>query len=512
MRRINAMGKILAVAFICLLLGLTVSGSLDSVADAVTSDMNHSPLLGQGNNVPASAQLQKIDPKLTSPSGAYRWLNVADQAYSTAYQSSYDYTQATVQVNFETAGLVLQGTLNASNLKPNFAYQLKLLGTPGTTDNERIGLAGRWWREEWDGSQWTNGQNSSDPTYNIADPSSPTGYKYRYTGYMLIDYFITDDSGSALLSFTANSSYHVLFKTSQQPRGANDGPLKTTTFDPYISPAYDVDYGPSTVSIYGQVEHSPVGGVYLQPGDYACQIMLTEESFHGTGIAGNWAAAMGADIQFNISSPLTLTMAISPSSGGSTSPSLGNSFYYTQNQVVTVNAFPKTGYRFLSWTGEVANPSLATTTVTMDMNKTVTANLQYTGSSTPTPTPPAGPAEETGNTSKCFIATAAYGSYLDSHVDTLRSFRDQYLETNPLGSAFVSLYYKVSPPMADFIEKHPTLKPIVRAGLMPAVAMSSVALNTTPAEKIAILVAIALFTAVLIKMWLMRRTRRLERR
>jgi hypothetical protein len=111
----------------------------------------------------------------------------------------------------------------------------------------------------------------------------------------------------------------------------------------------------------------------------------------------------------------------------------------------------------------------------------------------------------------CFIATAAYGSYLDSHVDTLRGFRDQYLETNPLGSAFVSLYYKVSPPMADFIEKHPALKPIVRAELMPAVAMSSVALNTTLAEKAVILVAMALFTAALI-MWLRRRTRRLERR
>jgi len=107
----------------------------------------------------------------------------------------------------------------------------------------------------------------------------------------------------------------------------------------------------------------------------------------------------------------------------------------------------------------------------------------------------------------CFIATAAYGSYLDSHVDTLRSFRDQYLETNPLGSAFVSLYYKVSPPMAAFIDEHPTLKPIVRAGLMPAVAMSSVALNTTLAEKAVILIAMALFTAALI-MWLRRRTRR----
>ena len=134
-----------------------------------------------------------------------------------------------------------------------------------------------------------------------------------------------------------------------------------------------------------------------------------------------------------------------------------------------------------------------------------------TPSPTPAPTPGPSPTPVVAN-KRCFIATAAYGSSLDSHVDTLRNFRDAYLETNPLGSAFVSLYYKVSPPMAAFIDEHPTLKPIVRAGLWPSVAMSSVALNTTLAEKAVILVAIALFAAVLIKMWLMRRTRRLERR
>ena len=98
----------------------------------------------------------------------------------------------------------------------------------------------------------------------------------------------------------------------------------------------------------------------------------------------------------------------------------------------------------------------------------------------------------------CFIATAAYGSPLDSHVDTLRSFRDNYLETNPLGSAFVSLYYKVSPPMADFIDKHPALKPIVRVALIPAVAMSSIALSTTPLQKLLIMLALlaSLSTAI----------------
>jgi hypothetical protein len=110
----------------------------------------------------------------------------------------------------------------------------------------------------------------------------------------------------------------------------------------------------------------------------------------------------------------------------------------------------------------------------------------------------------------CFIATAAYGSPLDSHVDTLRSFRDQYLETNPIGSAFVSLYYKISPPMADFIEKHPTLKPIVRAALLPAVALSKAALSTTLAEKAAILAMLTLFPITLI-LWLRQRARRAEK-
>jgi len=100
-----------------------------------------------------------------------------------------------------------------------------------------------------------------------------------------------------------------------------------------------------------------------------------------------------------------------------------------------------------------------------------------------TPTP-------TGNETGCFIATAAYGSYLDSHVQTLRDFRDSYMVTNPVGRSLVSAYYKLSPPVAEFIDDHPSLKPIVRAGLMPAVVMSTMAVSTTPAEKIAIALVI----------------------
>jgi len=43
-----------------------------------------------------------------------------------------------------------------------------------------------------------------------------------------------------------------------------------------------------------------MGGVYLSPGKYDCQVVLTEESFHGSGgsLSGNWAGAMHSNILF----------------------------------------------------------------------------------------------------------------------------------------------------------------------------------------------------------------------
>lgn len=74
-----------------------------------------------------------------------------------------------------------------------------------------------------------------------------------------------------------------------------------------------------------------------------------------------------------------------------------------------------------------------------------------------------------GGSSGCFIATAAYGSYLDPHVEALRKFRDQYLLTNAAGRAFVSFYYHYSPPVAEFISKHARLRMMTRWMLTPTV-------------------------------------------
>lgn len=64
--------------------------------------------------------------------------------------------------------------------------------------------------------------------------------------------------------------------------------------------------------------------------------------------------------------------------------------------------------------------------------------------------------------SGCFIATAVYGSYDAPEVLVLRRFRDEKLLTSRYGRKFVNLYYRYSPPVADFLETRPKLAGIVR--------------------------------------------------
>ena len=103
----------------------------------------------------------------------------------------------------------------------------------------------------------------------------------------------------------------------------------------------------------------------------------------------------------------------------------------------------------------------------------------------------------------CFIATASYG-HDSGEVGLLCKFRDECLLTNPLGTAFVDAYYKLSPPIAEFISDSEPLKAAVRVALKPLVAIATNALDEEAATQnapwfIVFMLCGACATATLIK-------------
>ena len=89
------------------------------------------------------------------------------------------------------------------------------------------------------------------------------------------------------------------------------------------------------------------------------------------------------------------------------------------------------------------------------------------GKSGESPPPPPGgivsaDVSDGGGGGGCFIATAAFGTPMAEEVRALSKFRDKYLLTSPLGRDFVKVYYRTSPPIADFIRNKPLLKATVR--------------------------------------------------
>ncbi len=100
------------------------------------------------------------------------------------------------------------------------------------------------------------------------------------------------------------------------------------------------------------------------------------------------------------------------------------------------------------------------------------------------------PAPNLQNTG-CFIATAAYGSYDAPPVRVLRDFRDRFLSASAPGRAFIGWYYRTSPRLAEQLNRHPALKPLVRIALEPIVAAAYLLTESPAAIPCALLVSLA---------------------
>jgi len=95
--------------------------------------------------------------------------------------------------------------------------------------------------------------------------------------------------------------------------------------------------------------------------------------------AASTTVTMDADktVTANFVAAYTLSMAVNEAAGGTTDPAVGD-HVYAQGTVVDITATAATNWQFDNWTGDVADPNAATTTVTMDADKTVTANFSST--------------------------------------------------------------------------------------------------------------------------------------
>jgi predicted ribosomally synthesized peptide with SipW-like signal peptide len=211
---------------------------------------------------------------------------------------NFDYSQANVNFVYDTpANNKLTGTIEAEGLQPYTTYQVKFIGKPtceygsdGNNEaNEYIGYKGRWTCLNCSCSG--SGCNRGDSDYENNNSEC-------IAGYLVWDFFTTDENGDATKLVTTDNSYHVLHCNGGTCGVSNDNQLQNSDCS-----GTNPDYPYCNVNdVEGELERPEsisCGSLTLNPGTYNLQLVITEESFH-TDCRGTWTTVMGGDIEFEI--------------------------------------------------------------------------------------------------------------------------------------------------------------------------------------------------------------------
>lgn len=235
----------------------------------------------------------KDDPQLE------RWSDIAGNHYSQDFCTRFRYTDLSpsgpeVWVHLENNTNTVRGRLEAHRLKPNFAYQMKLLGDwHDVPAAEAIGYTGRW-RLPGGGTNFTD--------WDYQQRTSHEGVE----AYILFDFFVTDANGDAVRDFALDSSLHVLWNVTRQRDEADLAAAVKVAVDAGSAASYDRPKSATTDEyITAEREHVryPHGEAVtrLPVGGYDAIFTLTEESFHSIGNDdGYWATVYSLPVRFNI--------------------------------------------------------------------------------------------------------------------------------------------------------------------------------------------------------------------
>jgi hypothetical protein len=300
---------------------------------------------------------------------------------------------------------------------------------------------------------WFN--NSILPLDTIASTSTGGGY-----GRWIFNRYLTEQHGTTLVK----SSWETLAAMNSPGNNADipmtpvlDSLLKSTfnstlsaDFFGFAKRVYQRNWSSHTADISRIHPYSPVGTVSSYPVNSSR--LLAHYSF--------------AYVKFTPSASVTtLTISLNKTSGIQTAL-----FKKTGGTISEITANSDGSYTVSGFGSLTASDEI----VLLLVNSSALDSHQVSFSTNGTPgavTEPNAPiATGTGGGGGgCFIATAAYGSYLHPQVQILRNFRDTRLMSNAPGRAFVAWYYRFSPPVANVIADHEPLRLLVRILLTPLI-------------------------------------------
>jgi len=259
------------------------------------------------------------------PAGRERWWDVADNPFHAYLDGSQTFSYANagakdvdgapqVTLSYHTAPPVpyFIGRIDARGLKPNFAYQLKLVGKPvkGTlgwgaegddTANERLGYAARWFCGH---PIHAGGTNFNDSHYIDYYKNALPGAEHNMYGYIYMGQFITDGNGDAHVDFTGDYAYHISWASWQNVYQHVFAGMATVRGEPAPGAAggyrgYGAVAPATSVAMYREKEAGRTEPITLPPGTYRCRFMLTEESFHNPVAArpagGFWRSVLATE-------------------------------------------------------------------------------------------------------------------------------------------------------------------------------------------------------------------------